>query len=104
MRVSGPVWAPGALQIEPRLGGLSAANGSVVTEYGVVNCSWARNTTVLEFTIHLPSAGSVPLRLADTNGTTLILNGEPTPTTMDGRYAVVSLVTPGVYMGSIAVL
>ena len=103
VRVSGgPVHEPGTLRIEPRLGDISGASGAVVTELGVVNCSWSRNATVLSFTVSLPAVpGVVPLRLADTNGSTLILNGKLTQTTSDGRYSVAMISGPGSYSGSI---
>ena len=79
----------------------------VVTEFGVISSSWVRNATMLSFTINLPSAitavGAL-LRLADANGSTLVLNGLPTTTTSDGRYAVVTLNASGTYAGTIGML
>ena len=104
VRIAGPVWEPGALRIEPRLGGLPAVSGAVVTELGVVNCAWSLNSTALTFSVTLPSAtGAVPLRLAGMNGSTLVINGVATPTTSDGRYAVAVLPGPGNFAGSIGV-
>lgn len=105
VRISGPSWEPGALRIEPRLGGLPAASGAVVTELGVVLVSWSLDSTSLSFSLVLPAGvGSlVPLRLAETNGTSLVLNGLATPTVPDGRYSVVMLPGPGSYWGSIGV-
>lgn len=93
----------GTLTVEPRLGDLDHVGGIVVTELGPVNVTWARpGNGTLAFTLALPpGAATTALRLADCAGT-LTLNGAPTPTRQDGRYAVVDALPPGDYVGSIA--
>jgi alpha-L-rhamnosidase len=73
--------------IEPRLGDLGHADGTVVTEYGPVNVSWRRDDETFFFHCRIP--GGVTTRLGipiapgagdsvriNTEGLTLIMDGE----------------------------
>ena len=98
--------ALGQLIIEPHLADLTAASGTVVTELGVVGVAWAVAGRVLSFTLTLPQGvAQASLRLADADGSTLVLGGKATPTTQDGRYAVAPLGGgPATLSGSITLL
>jgi len=107
VRLDGPA-ARGALLVEPRLGGLPAARGAVVTELGVVTVAWARNATALIFKLALPAGAGrglqrAALRLAGVDAGSVVVNGARVAAAVDGRYAVVVL-PPGTYAGYAAVV
>lgn len=104
VRLDGPA-ARRALLVEPRLGDLTDAAGTVVTELGVVRVAWARVGGALTFALELPEGmATAALRLADCDGATLVVNGAATPTSQDGRYAVAMLGLGGNFTGSISLL
>lgn len=107
VRLAGPVWEQ-RLVVEPRLGGLPGAKGTVVTELGLVVVEWTAPSPTpppltgywLNFTLSLPAnAAHTDLRLPDVDVASVILNGQSAQATRDGRYAVVT-VAPGNYTGA----
>jgi len=111
VRVDGPVSAKRIL-IEPRLGDLKEASGTVVTELGLVPISWKRSAdgTSLEFSFEVPNEVTATVAIPRiSNNSTLALNdktlasdGKPTgpDTSIRGRF-LVTQVGPGRYAGRI---
>ncbi len=92
------------LLVEPRLGDLARAEGSVVTELGVVGASYAVGAGALTFSLSIPAGVRLAtLRLPDADGGSLVLNGAATPTAPEGRWSAVNL-TAGSYEGTIKLL
>lgn len=78
VRLDGPVWMKKIL-IEPRLGDLSFAEGTVVTEYGPVWVSWKKldEDDTLTFKLNIPSGIIATLHLPKISGkNNLIINGK----------------------------
>jgi hypothetical protein len=74
VRLDGPV-ANKHLLIDPRLGDLTAAEGTVVTEFGPVPISWKNSSDRLEFEFQVPDGASATLRLPSYGGkATLVLD------------------------------
>jgi hypothetical protein len=75
VRRQGPV-TDRKLLIEPRLGGLSRAEGKVVTEFGVVHVAWKRTEPhALAFTVTIPPGVKAELHLPKiSDNDTLVLN------------------------------
>jgi hypothetical protein len=73
------------LLIEPHLGGLAAAEGVVVTEFGPVPVSWREEGGGLKFALTAPAGLKVILRLPDETGNkTVILDGKTVPGEIKG--------------------
>ena len=88
------------LIIEPHLGDLTQAEGTVVTEYGPVPVSWRCRDGELQFRFATPRDVQTILRIPDGEASTLRINGKQTRTKIQGRY--VSLpVRPGTCEGKI---
>lgn len=88
------------LLIEPRLGDLTLAEGTVVTEFGPVPVSWRRESDRLEFTMEIPQGIDAVLRIPDAVPASLVIDGcESSPAT-EGRYQVIAL-TGGRYRGRV---
>jgi alpha-L-rhamnosidase len=68
VRLDGPVSA-GNLLINPRLGDLKSAQGTVVTEFGPVPVSWRRSGDRLDFEFTVPKGVRATLRLPSGGGT-----------------------------------
>lgn len=62
VRPDGPVWTKKVL-IDPRLGALNYASGSVITEFGKVVVSWTRTTNAMKFNIDIPKGVTATLKL-----------------------------------------
>ena len=63
--------------IEPHLGDLTQAEGTVVTEFGLVPVAWQRTGEALEFSFTVPAGVQARLRLPALAGTTTVkLNGK----------------------------
>ncbi len=85
VRLDGPVWNKRIL-IEPRLGDLTWAEGTVVTEHGLVSVSWKRSDSdkKLAFVFKIPQGVRATVRLPKPstepsltiNGTTLMTHGK----------------------------
>jgi hypothetical protein len=85
--------------IEPHLGDLTQAEGTVVTEFGLVPVSWQRAGENLEFSFTVPPGVTARLRLpAVTGAAKLELNGKSVKTKLvAGRLEV--LLKAGRYTG-----
>jgi alpha-L-rhamnosidase len=68
VRLDGPV-SGRALLIDPRLGDLSSAQGTVVTEFGPVPVSWRRSGDRLDFEFTVPEEVKATFRLPSGGGT-----------------------------------
>ncbi len=90
------------LVIEPHLGDLTNAEGTVVTEFGPVPVSWKRQNDELVFKFDAPKNVQTTLRLPGDDATALTLDGKKARATIQGRY-VVTPVAPGSHEGRIAV-
>lgn len=90
VRRDAPVWDR-QLIVEPRLGELRRAAGTVVTEFGPVPVSWERQGKTLSFTVEVPRDVVATLRLAGGDARTLLINGKPIGTETVGRYVVAKL-------------
>ena len=104
VRRSGQVIAKKIL-IEPRLGDLESAQGTVVTEHGPVDVSWRRKNGSLEFTIDLtqitdPAVRS-ELRIPEGIANTLQFADTHTEAKTSGRHAT-CLLPPGKTSGKIS--
>ena len=75
VRLDGPVGRK-ALRIDPRLGDLPSAEGTVVTELGLVPVSWTRVGAGLDFSLTIPAGATATVRLPAT-GTTIVVDGQP---------------------------
>ncbi|WP_419788476.1 alpha-L-rhamnosidase C-terminal domain-containing protein [Mucilaginibacter sp. SP1R1] len=62
VRPDGPVWTKKVI-IDPRLGDLNYASGSVVTEFGKIAVAWTRTTDGMKFNINVPKGVSATLKL-----------------------------------------
>lgn len=88
------------LLIDPRLGDLPEAAGTVVTEFGLVPVSWQRRTTGLTFQVTVPAGVTATVRLPTTATTGIMVNGKPvTPTAVTNGRPVLTL-TAGTYQGT----
>lgn len=103
VRLDGPVWNK-RLLIEPHLGNLTRAAGTVVTEHGLVPVSWRRadNGLGLEFRLEIPPGVTATVAIPKVSDqATLLLNGQPltaAQVTTRGRRLVFQL-TPGMHTG-----
>lgn len=87
------------LLIEPRLGDLTSAEGTVVTESGPVSVSWIRNGGELRFRATIPDGAVAVLRVpASAPGGKLVVNGHAVATREAGRFIETSLAA-GVHAG-----
>jgi hypothetical protein len=83
-----------SLLIEPRLGDLTAAAGTVVTEFGVVPVSWTRAGAQWNFAVEVPAGPTTRLRLPVGPGRySATLDGRPVEsrTRLDGRWLEIKL-------------
>jgi alpha-L-rhamnosidase len=86
--------------IEPHLGDLTLAEGTVVTEFGPVPVSWKRTGETVEFSLTVPAGIKARLRLpAKPEAATTLLNGKPVPGTMQSGRLEHTL-GAGTYVGS----
>jgi hypothetical protein len=78
VRLDGPA-ANKHLLIDPRLGDLAAAEGTVVTEFGPVPVSWKNSSDRMDFELQVPDGVSATLRLPSCGGkATLVLDEHAT--------------------------
>jgi alpha-L-rhamnosidase len=92
--------APRTLTLEPHLGDLLWADGTVVTPVGAASVLWSRagdDPLSLVFSAELPAGlDALLVRIPDGNATTLLLDGAPAPGAAQvGRYAVAALTPTG---------
>ena len=91
VRRTGPVWER-RLLIEPRLGDLEGAEGTVVTEYGPVPVAWKRRPGRLDFHLTVPVGVTATVKVPRLGAKArLVLNGKPVLAETQGRYFVVTL-------------
>ena len=75
VRTVGPVWNKRIL-IEPRLGDIQQAEGTVVTEYGPVDVSWSRSPGGTSFHVKIPQGVIAKVGIpVSGNQSTLIVDG-----------------------------
>ena len=86
-----PVWERHLL-IEPRLGDLESAEGTVVTEFGPVPVTWKVGTGSLDFRFVIPAGVTATVKVPHI-GTEprLTMNGKATSAAAHGRYFVLTL-------------
>jgi len=93
--------------VEPRLGDLTTAKGTVVTEFGPVNAEWTRDpaTNAIEFRLSIPNDTRTTLALPLPGAkAALVLDGktvEDGRLTAEGRRLSIEL-APGAHNGSIS--
>jgi alpha-L-rhamnosidase len=86
--------------IEPHLGDLTRAEGTVVTEFGPVAVSWTRDGDQLRFKLTVPPNTKCVLRLPARAGhDSILLNGRSVDATRQGARLAV-LLAPGPQQGS----
>lgn len=89
------------LVVEPHLGDLTRASGTVVTEFGPVAVEWQREGAGIRFSVTIPPGVTARLALPDRGpGHTILLDQSPAQGTVVGGRRIVSL-KPGVHAGSI---
>ena len=90
VRLDGPA-SNQRLLIDPRLGDLTRAEGTVVTEFGPVPVSWKRQDRELAFRFEVPPGVHATLRLPDGDPASLMLDGLRATTTAQDRYVTVNV-------------
>jgi hypothetical protein len=90
------------LIIEPHLGDLTNAEGTVVTEFGPVPVSWKRSDGEILFKFEVPKNVHATLRLSDGEAGTLILEGKKVRAETQGCY-LVAPIRAGVHQGRLNV-
>jgi hypothetical protein len=100
VRLDGPTQNK-RLLIEPRLGDLTEASGTVVTEFGTVDVSWKETGDQWSFSLTVPTRIKVKLRLpVKTPAAKILLDGRPyNATGITGRWVEFEL-SPGKHVGS----
>jgi hypothetical protein len=88
---------PKRILIEPHLGDLTSAEGSVVTEFGLVHIAWKSNERGLTFSFDVPAGAKAMLRLPVGS---LMLDGKPETGKIDGQ-RLVAEVSPGKHQGTL---
>jgi len=79
------------LLIEPRLGNLTRAEGTVATEFGPVPVSWNIAGGRLAFTLEIPHGIHAVLRIPDAIASSLEIDGRQVSSATEGRHGVVAL-------------
>lgn len=101
VRLDGPVWER-SLMIEPRLGDLASAQGTVATEFGPVSVAWTAAEHQMDFRLTVPLEVTAELRLPQPgNPAKLRMDGKPVNVRSEGRFLTVSL-RGGNHTGTIA--
>jgi hypothetical protein len=91
VRLDGPVQKK-SLLIEPRLGDLTEASGTVVTEFGLVPVSWEKVSEHWNFSAEVPAGIKTRLRLpVGTGKFTATLDGKNIISTQRGRWLEIPL-------------
>lgn len=100
VRLDGPA-SDRKLLIEPRLGDLTSAEGTVVTEHGPVPISWKVSDGGLAFHVEVPAGVNATLHIPRMDGASLTLDGNLRVEPAQGRY-LVAAVGPGKHDGAVA--
>ncbi len=87
------------LLIEPHLGDLQNAEGTVVTEFGPIPVSWQRGNGHLNFTVTAPPNVETTLALPTSSGEDTEIDGKPVTGEIAGARQLVVL-SPGAHQGS----
>ena len=91
VRPDGPVWGR-RLLVEPRLGDLTSAAGTVVTEYGPVPVAWKVGAGRLDFTLTVPTGVTATVNVPRMGGKPrLTINNKAIPVRAQGRYLTLTL-------------
>ncbi len=90
VRLDGPA-SDRLLLIEPRLGDLTQAAGTVVTELGLVEVSWARRDGEIRFSVQVPEGTTATLRLPGVAPDSVRINQARPEIRQAGRWTNVSL-------------
>ena len=91
VRLDGPVWGR-RLVVEPRLGDLTSAAGTVVTEYGPVPVAWKVGEGRLEFTLTIPTGVKATVNLPRMGKKPrLTISGKTMPVKVQGGYLTLTL-------------
>lgn len=89
------------LVVEPHLGDLTRASGTVVTEFGPVPVEWLREGAGIRFSVTIPPGVTARLALPDRGpGHAILLDQTPAEGTVEGARRIVWLKS-GVHAGSI---
>jgi hypothetical protein len=99
----GPI-SSNRLLINPRLGDLASASGTVITKYGPVPVSWKREAGGLSFSFTIPAGrqARVIIPMAKSPALALTLDGRAQTFTIQGR-SVVFQAGAGAHRGNINV-
>jgi hypothetical protein len=90
------------LLINPRLGDLASAAGTVVTNSGPVSVSWKKGPGRLDFSLQVPDGVMAMLQLPSYDGkATLNLDGRRAGSTGHGREIVIAGIKSGVHDGTL---
>ena len=91
VRPDGPVWDR-RLLVEPRLGGLTSAEGTVVTEHGPVPVAWQVGAGRLDFTLTVPAGVTATVNVPRLGKEPrLTVNGRAVPARAQGHYLTLTL-------------
>lgn len=103
VRRDGPVWER-RLRIEPRLGGLASAEGTVVTEFGPVPVSWKARGDGLDFHVEVPAGVTAALKVPQAEAAqALRINGKRVKARAEGRFLAVTL-SGGSHTGTLGLI
>jgi hypothetical protein len=101
VRLDGPA-SNKHLLIDPRLADLTSAEGSVVTELGLVPVSWKKSPDHLDFKFQVPEGVTASLRLPSSGGKAkLILDGAPVDSAAHNASAFAIEVKSGPHQGTL---
>lgn len=89
--------------IKPHLGYLTNAEGTVVTEHGLVTVKWQKNNSGMKFELAIPKGKKalVYIPTLTTVDAKLIINNKPFDFKTEGKYAIVEL-AGGDYKGELS--
>jgi hypothetical protein len=97
VRLNGPVQQI-LILIEPRLGDLTLAKGTVVTEFGPINVIWEKRDEIWHFRIDCDVKAKIILRIPDSQF--LTINGQPAVNAKDDGRSTEVEVKSGTTEGS----
>ena len=91
VRREAPIWER-RLLIEPRLGDLTSAEGTVVTEFGPVPVSWKVSESGLHFHLTIPDGVTATLKAPQVGAKPSVqVDGKPVKVIADGRFLTITL-------------
>ena len=102
VRLDGPVWDR-RLQIEPHLGDLKEATGTVITEFGPVPVTWNRSADRLDFHLVVPEGVKAAVRIPSLGkDSQLSIGGSPISAVREGQFFALTL-SAGPHSGHVKV-